>query len=70
MGLNRDTHAPSRRESDIATSRAVWSLRFYCWRNMLWLSVSTVAAIATIIAIVEGRPPPLLGDFMALPKRL
>jgi hypothetical protein len=48
----------------------VWGLRFYCWRNVLWLSVSTVAAIATIIAIVEGRPPPLLGDFMALPKRL
>ncbi len=58
------------RHLELATSRAVWSLRFYCWRNMLWLSVGTVAAAATILAIIEGRPPPFLEDLMASLKQL
>jgi hypothetical protein len=71
MGVTLSSRDPrGRRVRDIETSRAAWSLRFYCWRNVLWLSVGTVVAAATVVAIVEGRPPPLFEDFMTLLSRL
>jgi hypothetical protein len=44
-------------DRDIEIARARWSLRFYCWRNLLLLSVGTVVAAEAILASIEGRSP-------------
>jgi hypothetical protein len=56
------------RDHDIELARARWSLRFYCWRNMLVLSVGTVVAAEAILASIEGRPPQK--DIIELVSRL
>ena len=53
---------------DIEIARARWSLRFYCWRNLLLLSVGTVVAAEAILASIEGRPPQK--DIIELVSRL
>jgi hypothetical protein len=44
----------------IAERHALWRLRFYCWRNMLALTVATAVAADSVIAIAANRPSALL----------
>jgi len=42
---------------EIAVASARWRLRFWCWRNVLVLSLATVAGGDAVLAIFEGNPP-------------
>jgi hypothetical protein len=42
--------------------REWWELIFFCWRWLVILIPATAQAVAVVVAIIDGRPPPLLLD--------
>jgi hypothetical protein len=45
----------------IRVKRAVWEFRFYWWRNIVLLTVGTAVGIDTLLAVVTGHEPTLIG---------
>jgi len=65
------SRAPKRRHiREVAVAAAEWRLRFYCWRNVLILSVATAGAVDGVVAIVAGRPPHTIDLLTAALKQL
>lgn len=69
-GGNPFNRKAKRHPADVDAARARWGLVFYCWRNVLVLSVATAVTADTILAIVEGRPSHTLDALSALLRQL
>ena len=51
------TEEANYRLQEITAKRALWDLRFYCWRSFLRLGLATLLVVDAGVAVVTGGQP-------------